>query len=125
MKRFDESEYDVPPFNEYISAICKDRNVLPQHIIKKSDIERSYGHQLFNGTRTPSRDKVLQLAFGFELGFDETQKLLTVAGKSVLYPKIKRDAVIIYALKHGYDIFAVQTSLFDLSLPALGEERKA
>jgi hypothetical protein len=123
IKRFDESEYDVPPLNEYITALCKDRNAVPQHIIEKADIERTYGHQLFNGTRTPSRDKVLQLAFGFELDFDETQKLLTVARKSILYPKIKRDAVIIYALNHGYDIVAVQTSLFDLSLPALGEER--
>jgi hypothetical protein len=55
------------------------------------------------------------------MNFDETQKLLTVAGKSTLYPKIKRDAVIIYALMNGYDIVAVQTSLFDFSLPTLGE----
>ena len=123
IKRFDESEYDIPIFSEYITAICTERNVLPQHIIKKADIERTYGHQLFNGTRTPSRDKVLQLAFGFELSFDETQKLLTVARKSALYPKIKRDAVIIYALNHRYDIVAVQMSLFDLALPTLGEDR--
>jgi hypothetical protein len=123
IKRFDESEFDIPAFSEYISTICSERNVPPQHIINKADIERTYGHQLFNGTRTPSRDKVLQLALGFGLSFDETQKLLRVAGKSALYPKIKRDAVIIYALNHGYDIVAVQTSLFDLSLPTLGEER--
>ncbi|MCL2663083.1 MAG: hypothetical protein FWE83_07100 [Oscillospiraceae bacterium] len=123
IKRFDESEYDTPTFSEYISALCSERNALPQHIINKADIERTYGHQLFNGTRTPSRDKVLQLALGFGLSFDETQKLLRVAGKSALYPKIKRDAVIVYALNHGYDIVAVQTSLFDLSLPTLGEER--
>jgi hypothetical protein len=123
IKRFDESGYDIPPFSVYISALCSEKNTLPQHIIKKADIERSYGHQLFNGTRTPSRDKVIQLAFGFEMNFDDTQKLLTIAKKSILYPKIKRDAVIIYALNHGYDIVAVQTSLFDLSLPTLGEGR--
>jgi len=40
-----------------------------------------------------------------------------------LYPKIKRDAIIIFALKNGFDIVAVQSALFELSLPILGEER--
>ena len=63
--------------------------MLPAQVIERSQIERTYGHQLFNGTRRPSRDKVLQLALGLGLSVDETQRLLRAAGKSPLYPRLK------------------------------------
>jgi hypothetical protein len=123
IRRFDEAEYDMPVFNEYISSLCAEKGQTPEYIIKKSDIERTYGHQLFNGNRTPSRDKVIQLAFGFEMGYDDTQKLLAVARKSALHPKVKRDIVIIYALEHKLDILDVQSTLTDLGIKILGMER--
>ena len=57
----------LPAFSEYISALCSDRGEKPESVIKRSDLESSYGHRLFSGTRNPSRDTVLQLAFGLEL----------------------------------------------------------
>ena len=45
---------------------------------------RNYAYQLFNGTRKPSRDKVIQLAFGFGLSVDDTQELLKVARQAPL-----------------------------------------
>lgn len=112
------------PFNEYLTSLCLIKGVVAEHVINKSRIERTYGHQLFNGRRKPSRDKVIQLAFGFGMNFDETQTLLKTARKSALYPKLKRDAVIIYALKHGLNIDDVQETLHDLDLPLLGKEER-
>ncbi|MDR2599342.1 MAG: helix-turn-helix transcriptional regulator [Oscillospiraceae bacterium] len=122
-RRFDTVDSAVPKFNEYISDLCKQKKLSHEQVIKKSDIARTYGHQLFNGTRKPARDRVIQLAFGFGMNYEETQKLLTIARKSTLYPKIKRDAIIIFALKHEFDINAIQTALYDALLPLLGEER--
>ena len=108
------------PFHAYVKKLCAERGTVPERIIKKSGIDRTYGHQIFNGRKNPSRDKVLQLAFGFGLNIDETQKLLSAARKSSLYPKIKRDAVVIFAISKGYSLEAVQATLEEMGLPALG-----
>jgi transcriptional regulator with XRE-family HTH domain len=123
IRRFDEAKLDMPVFSEYIKSLCEEKGIPPGQIVKKADIDRTYGHHLFNGNRTPSRDKVIQLAFGFEMDYDDTQKLLAIARKSPLHPKVKRDAVIIYALKHGLRIADVQSTLFDLGMKILGKER--
>jgi hypothetical protein len=114
----------ITPFHVYISELCRSTGQKPEQIIKRSSIERSYGHQLFNGTRKPSRDKVLQLAFGFGLGVEDTQKLLKLAQKSELYPKIKRDAAILYCRGNHMDVLETQDILQRLGLTLLGGEEK-
>jgi len=122
-RRLDDTGSNIPSFHDYINNVCADKGVPQEHIIKRADIDRTYGHQLFRGTRTPSRDKVIQLAFGFEMGYEEAQKLLSVARKSALHPKVKRDAVIIYALERNLALDDVQATLFDLGVKLLGKDR--
>ena len=107
------------PLSEYLRRLCEERDVVPEQIIKKAQIDRTYGHQLFNGTRNPSRDKLIQLAVGFELSLEETQKLLKKAGKSILYPKIKRDAACIYGISHGMNVMELQELLLSVDVPLL------
>jgi hypothetical protein len=124
IKRFidDNTQYmKAVPFHEYIRQKCDETGAVPEQVIKRADIERTYGHQLFRGLRTPSRDKVIQLAFGFGLGVDGTQELLRAARKSALYPRIKRDAAIIFCLKRGMIIFDAQAVLEELGISLLGE----
>jgi transcriptional regulator with XRE-family HTH domain len=112
-----------PTFSQYINRLCAEKGVTAAGIIKKANIERTYGHKIFNGTRTPSRDTALQLAFGFKMTFEETQKLLAIARKNPLHPKVKRDAVIVFVLKEGLGLNEVQATLSDLGFPVLGKER--
>ena len=118
-----EAYMETITFDAYIRDLCAHRGALPAHIIAASGIDRVFGHQIFSGVRRPSRDKVLQLAFGFELDYDGVQQLLKVARKSALHPKIKRDAVIIYMINQEMDLEYAQRMLVELSLPRLGEER--
>ena len=97
--------------------------MLPARVIGQSQIERTYGHQLFNGTRRPSRDKVLQLALGLGLSVEDAQRLLRAAGKSQLYPRLKRDAVILYGIQNKLSILAVQECLTKYGLSLLGEQK--
>ena len=90
-------------------------------VIRQAQIERTYGYQIFNGTRMPSREKLLQLAFGFGRTFEETQELLKKSGKGGLYSKIKRDAACIFALSHRMHMQEVQELLASIGLPLLGE----
>lgn len=119
--RDNQEEFEECTVSEYLSELCKIHDIVPGHVIKKAQIDRTYGHQIFNGTRIPSRDKLLQLAFGFELTLDETQKLLKISGKSMLYAKVKRDAVCIYAISHKLGIMEAQELLASEGLPILGD----
>lgn len=121
----DENEKSLAAttFTEYLEMLCQKRNIVREHVIGRAGIERGFGHQLFRGSRKPSRDNVLRLAFGFGLDVDETQALLRAARRTPLYPRIKRDAAIIYGLVHHNTMIEIQTSLSDLGLTMLGGER--
>lgn len=118
-----DSYLQAPDFYTLLKSYCEQREMLPAHVIEQSQIERTYGHQLFNGTRRPSRDKVIQLALGLGLSVDETQRLLRAAGKSPLYPRLKRDAVILYGIQKKLPILAVQESLTKYGLTLLGGQK--
>ena len=100
--------FEERSISEYLRKLCEERGMVSEQVIKKAQIDRTYGHQIFNGTRNPSRDKLIQLAVGFGLSLDETQMLLKKAGKSVLYSKIKRDAACIYEISHGMNMMELQ-----------------
>ena len=42
--------------SEYILELCKDKGYSKSDIIKNSDIYRSYGYEILNGKKSPSRD---------------------------------------------------------------------
>lgn len=108
---FDES------ISDYLQRLCFEKNMELAQVIKRSGIDRTYGYQLFSGRRTPSRDKLIQLGFGFALMLPELQTLLRIAGKSQLYPKIKRDAAIIYGLNNNFTVAQMQELLEEQELP--------
>lgn len=118
-------EISLPALQDYLADLCEMIDEKPEQILRRGDIESSYGHRIFAGARNPSRDTVLKLAFGFGLDVDETQQLLKVARLSALHPKVKRDAVIAFCLHNGKNIVEVQQYLYDNELPLLGGNRHA
>ena len=79
-------------------------------LAKQSGMSEIYLHQIFAGRRNPSRSRMLCLCFGLSASLEETQERL--CGLAELYPKVRRDAIIIYGLLHGMDLFAVNDRLF-------------
>lgn len=118
--RQNETSMVTEDFAQCLAALCEAKGMIPERVIRNSEIDRSYGHQLFNGTRQPSRDKVLQLAFGLGLRVDEAQRLLRSADKSPLYPRIKRDAALLFGLSRSMSILEVQALLTQNNLTQLG-----
>ena len=104
-----------------LAELCRTHGLRPVEVIRRAGLDRTYGHQLFNGTRKPSRDKLIQLAFGLGLTVEETQSLLKEARKSLLYSKILRDAAIMRCLFEGKPIDDAQALLGKLGLTLLGE----
>lgn len=116
-----EGNFETKKFTEYLNDLCRKKELIPEQVIKAAQIDRTYGHQLFNGTRRPSRDKVIQLAIAFELSVDDTQELLRVAGRNELYPRIRRDAAIIFGLSKHMEMQQMQEFLASLDISILSE----
>lgn len=115
-----DNKTPMPTFSEYISSLCKQRGEVPERLIKKANIERTFGHAIFRGDRKPSRNTVLQLAFGFDADIDLAQSLLKHSGHSALYPRVPRDAVISYCLHNHISFINTQHILLELELPLIG-----
>lgn len=111
-----------PPLHEYLRQLCQSRGETAERVIERAGIDRAVGDQLFSGRRKPSRDRVIQLAFGFGLDVEETQQLLKIARHTFLYPKIKRDAAIIYCLARNMGLAETQNVLADFDLQTLSME---
>ena len=86
-------------------------------IVIRTGLSKTYIYQLFNGEYIPGRNVLLRLAFALNASVDDTQRLLMLAKKSVLYPKIKRDAAIIVCLSQKNS--ETETNEF---LQSIGEE---
>ena len=115
-----ESEYQNTTFADYLSEWCRTHKAVPEQLIRRTNLEKSFGHQLFTGKRKPSRDTVIQLAFAMEADVDETQEMLKAARKSLLYPRIKRDTVILYCLHNHISLVDTEILLARLDLPIIG-----
>ena len=89
-----------------------------------SGLSKSYIYQIFEGKRKAGRDVMMRIAFGMRLSVEETQRLLTLSGTSVLYPKVRRDAAIIYALDKKSTLIEAELLLEELDEnPMYGEKR--
>ena len=89
---------------EHLDALLDQKETSKAEVIYRARLDTVYGYQIFNGTRKASRDKLLQLAFGFPLTYKETLTLLRIAGVYSLYVRRRRDSIIIFALNKGFSL---------------------
>ena len=99
-------------FNHYFQQLLKQKKLKKSHVIDQSMINPKYAYQIFSGKRTLTRDKAIMLAFGAGLDLEETQVFLKYASHLPLYPKVKRDALIIVALNQRMTVMDANDYLY-------------
>ena len=97
---------------ELLASFYERQGLSKAELARRSCMSEVYLHQVFAGRRNPSRDKLLCLFIGMELSFDETQELLKEAAYAQLYPRIKREAVIIHGIVHHTPLEEINDRLF-------------
>ena len=55
-------------FQEYFNSLPQVSSLDKAELIRRTNIERSYGYQILKGTRSPGRDKVILLCICAEIG---------------------------------------------------------
>lgn len=97
---------------ELLNRLFQKRRISKATLAKQSGMSEVYLHQVFSGRRNPSRSRLLCPCFGLNASLEETQELLKQCGFAQLYPKDRRDAIILYGILNGMDLFAVNDKLF-------------
>lgn len=98
---------------ELLLQMIEKKGISKAVLAKQAGMSEVYLHQVFAGRRNPSRSRVLCICFGLSATLDETQELLKQCSLAQLYPREKRDAIVIYGLMHGLSLFEVNDKLFE------------
>lgn len=99
---------------EYLGQLLAEKRLVRSEVIRAAGVNPTFGYQIFQGTRHPGRDTAIMLAFGLRCSLVEAQRLLRLAGVSELWCKVPRDAIVIFALQHGYSRVATDDELYRL-----------
>ena len=125
----DMQKYIEENNNEFLkSSLCQYLNqLLIEHGLKKGKIiadtliERSYGYQIFSGRKEmPSRDVLISVALAMKISLDEMQSLLRIAHMAMLYPRVKRNSIILHSIAKHESVIQCNTALESFGEPILG-----
>lgn len=107
-----QEDFDGGRIGEMLNAMFQKHRISKAALARLSGMSEVYLHQVFAGRRNPSRSRLLCLCFGLDATVEETQLLLKHCGHAQLYPKNRRDAIILYGLANNMDLFDVNDKLF-------------
>lgn len=82
-------------FTDYFNDLLRKSGMSVAQLVSKTTISQSYLYQIASGTRHMGRDTAIILSFVMRLDLDQTQLLLKRSNNAMLYPKVRRDAVIV------------------------------
>lgn len=98
--------------SDYINQMIAYKGLTRSGVAKASGLNVIYAYQVMAGSRKPTRDKLLCLCKGMGLTVDETQELLKSCGYAALYPRRRRDAVILYVWEKCQGTLDMNEALF-------------
>lgn len=98
---------------EYLYELMQKYGKQPKDIILLSGIERSYFYHILSGQKAPGRNILLRVCFCLGANLAETNQALRYAGHAVLYPKVRRDALLIFCIDKKYDMRQTNQALIE------------
>ena len=94
----------APQFHEALFEMMSAKGFGAKDMIRMTRIERAYFYHLLSGEKSPGRNIALRIGFSLRASLQDMDRLLRLAGVSELYARRRRDAVIIFAVTHRYDM---------------------
>ena len=97
----------------YLNNIISKKGLVKSEVIKKTEFSDVMGYQIFSGTRFPSRDSLICICVAMDMTLDETQAILKIAGLAALYPKSKRDSIVIKGISEKKTVAQINEVLYN------------
>ena len=107
-----EKEFSERNTAQLLSTLMVGKGYTKAEIARRACVSAVYLHQVLAGRRQPSRNRLLCICLGMGATLEETQRLLLQAVYAQLYPKVKRDSIIIFGILHHLSVPEVNDKLF-------------
>ncbi len=105
---------------DFLSQMLEEHEATKNEVIKLADIDTVYAYQIFQGKKQKSsRDKLIRLALAWPLTVGETKRLLSYGPAGTLYPRVRRDAYLMYAIHNRFTVLETDRYLFEHGEAAL------
>ena len=110
---------ELPPqdsmtFHAYYNSYLEQCHLEKAKVIQVSGISRTYAYQILQGEKNPSRDKVLALTLAAGMDLKNINQCLKLAGMNALYEKVRKDAIILFALNRELGILEINELLYEM-----------
>lgn len=107
----DTLDRSLPDYLGYLLSECGLRR---SEVARSSGINPTVVYDIFAGKSKPGRDHAIMLALGLRCTLRECQRLLRLAGVAELWCKVRRDAVVIWCIEHGFTRAETDDELYRL-----------
>ena len=115
IKEVDES------FSQHLLRLIDARGLKDSDVYKKANLDRKLFNKIKNNEGyKPSKITAIALAVALELSLDETKDLIGRAGYALSHSSIFDIAIEYFIVNGVYDIFEINTVLFELDQPTIG-----
>ena len=99
---------------DYLEQLRAARGLKRSEIIRASGLNATFVYDVFKGKSRLGRDNAIMLALGMGCTLLETQRLLRLDGVAELWPKLRRDAIVIWCIEHGFSRQQTDDELYRL-----------
>lgn len=104
----------------YLNQLLEERGLKRAAVVREAGLNETFGYQIFTGARRASRDNLLKIVFALGCTLREANRLLQAGGANELYCKNRRDAIIIFAISHGYTLQKTEEELYRFGEATIG-----
>lgn len=99
---------------DYLCELLDEKGLKRAAVIRASGLNPTVVYDIFAGKSKPGRDHAIMLCFGLGCDLVEAQRLLRLAGVSELWCKVRRDAILIWCIEHGFSRAEADDELYRL-----------
>lgn len=106
---------DSMTFHAYYNSYLEQHHLEKAKVIQISGISRTYAYQILQGEKNPSRNKILALALAAGMNLKNINHCLKLAGMNELYEKVRKDAIILFALDKKLNLSEINELLYEMN----------
>ena len=113
----------LTPLHVYLKKLLADKKLTKKFLYTELNCQPAHIYHIFDGTKKPSRQRLVAISRAMNLNLDETQYLLRYGGYGILYPRNPWDAVVISSIEHNLPVAEMNELLRQLGeIPIFNEE---
>lgn len=109
--RRNEDKMKRESFGDCVLRLCDKYETTASSLQPQIAMSKSQFYSVLNGTRHPSKESVIKIAFGLQTTRKELNELLRTVGYHTLESRNKEDAIIIFGLEQKKEVAKVDELL--------------